>query len=111
MVASPLREGTAPPHNLTGATPINEGAAIDSPAWVYILRGPHGDFYVGKTVDLHRRLWRHRESLTRGYTEYQLLCFFPCESDAEAKIYEREAMRETRDAGHIVNTVYGYRLS
>ena len=33
-------------------------------AWVYILRGASGRFYIGSTTDLNRRLEQHRNGQT-----------------------------------------------
>ncbi len=37
--------------------------------WVYILTNkPNGTLYTGVTRDLPRRIWQHREGLSRGFT-------------------------------------------
>jgi putative endonuclease len=41
-------------------------------AWVYLLRCRDGSFYTGWTVDLERRLARHRSGLASHYTASRL---------------------------------------
>jgi putative endonuclease len=35
-------------------------------AWVYILECADGNYYVGSTVDLERRVWQHQEGEGEG---------------------------------------------
>jgi putative endonuclease len=41
-------------------------------AWVYLLRCSHGSLYTGWTVDLERRLARHRSGAGSRYTASRL---------------------------------------
>jgi putative endonuclease len=41
-------------------------------AWVYLLRCRDGSLYTGWTVDLERRLGRHRSGLASRYTASRL---------------------------------------
>jgi predicted GIY-YIG superfamily endonuclease len=41
-------------------------------AWVYMLRCADGSLYTGWTVDVQRRLARHREGLASRYTASRL---------------------------------------
>lgn len=43
-----------------------------SPAWVYLLRCRDGSLYTGWTVDLERRLARHRAGRASRYTASRL---------------------------------------
>jgi putative endonuclease len=36
--------------------------------WVYILASDHRTLYTGVTNDLEKRLFEHREGITRGFT-------------------------------------------
>jgi putative endonuclease len=37
--------------------------------WVYIMASDHGTLYTGVTNDLERRLFEHREAITKGFTK------------------------------------------
>jgi putative endonuclease len=38
--------------------------------WVYIMTNrPNGTLYVGVTSNLARRVWEHREGVTKGFTK------------------------------------------
>lgn len=43
-----------------------------SEAWVYLLRCRDGSLYTGWTVDLERRLARHRSGVASRYTSSRL---------------------------------------
>jgi putative endonuclease len=50
-----------------------QGRAADvTDAWVYILRCADGSLYTGWTVDLERRLARHRAGRASRYTASRL---------------------------------------
>ncbi|MBM7850600.1 putative endonuclease [Methylopila capsulata] len=65
--------------------------------FVYILASqPRGTLYVGVTSDLPKRVWRHRESLVRGFTKtygvHRLVWFEPHES-AESAIQREKRLK------------------
>ncbi len=37
--------------------------------YVYILRNNSGNFYIGITNNLIRRVWEHQQKLVKGFTE------------------------------------------
>jgi putative endonuclease len=47
-------------------------SATDAEAWVYMLRCRDGSLYTGWTVDLDRRLARHRAGTASRYTASRL---------------------------------------
>jgi putative endonuclease len=47
-------------------------AAVASDAWVYMLRCRDGSLYTGWTIDLERRLARHRAGKASRYTASRL---------------------------------------
>jgi predicted GIY-YIG superfamily endonuclease len=60
-------------------------------AWVYMLRCADGSLYTGWTVDVQRRLARHREGLASRYTASRL----PVELAWSRRMPDRRAaMRE-----------------
>ena len=44
----------------------------DPPAWVYVLRCADGSLYTGWSIDLERRLARHRAGRASAYTASRL---------------------------------------
>jgi putative endonuclease len=46
--------------------------SADAEAWVYMLRCRDGSLYTGWTVDLERRLARHRAGVASRYTASRL---------------------------------------
>jgi predicted GIY-YIG superfamily endonuclease len=67
-------------------------------AWVYMLRGSSGRYYVGSTTNLQRRLEHHRRGYnysTRRLGEVlELAATLEVESLAEARRLERELKRK-----------------
>jgi putative endonuclease len=51
---------------------VGGGARDGSEAWVYVLRCRDGSLYTGWTVDLDRRLARHRVGKASRYTASRL---------------------------------------
>ena len=76
---------------VAGSTPA-PGTRCDM-AWVYILRGSNGRYYLGSTTDLDRRLEEHRSGRTystrRLGGEIQLVGARACASLEEARALER----------------------
>ena len=58
-------------------------------AWVYLLRCRDGSLYTGWTVDLERRLARHRRGAASRYTASRL----PVELALEIPMLDRAAAR------------------
>ena len=63
--------------------------------YVYLLASrPHGTLYIGKTTDLMRRVWEHRNKVVPGFTaKYgvdRLVWFEPQESLEEAFRREKQ---------------------
>ena len=58
-------------------------------AWVYLLRCCDGSLYTGWTVDLERRLARHRSGVASRYTASRL----PVELALAIPMHDRTAAR------------------
>jgi putative endonuclease len=58
-------------------------------AWVYLLRCRDGSLYTGWTVDLERRLARHRAGAASRYTASRL----PVELELAIRMPDRTAAR------------------
>jgi len=67
-------------------------------AWVYILRGSSGRYYIGSTTDLNRRLEQHRQGHTystcRLGPSLELAATLELDSLPEARALEREMKRK-----------------
>jgi putative endonuclease len=67
-------------------------------AWVYILRGSSGRYYIGSTTDLARRLEQHRRGHTHSTRRLgqplELVASLQLDSLAEARVLEREMKRK-----------------
>ena len=67
-------------------------------AWVYVLRGAAGRYYIGSTTDLERRLQQHRNG--HGYTTrrlgepLELVASLELSSLPEARELERQMKRK-----------------
>ena len=59
-------------------------------AWVYMLRGTAGRFYIGSTTDLERRLRQHRQ----GHTPSTRRLGYPLELIESLEMATLEAARQ-----------------
>jgi putative endonuclease len=68
--------------------------------WVYILASrKHGTIYVGVTNDLVRRVYQHKEKLTKGFTKrYAVvrLVWFETYDDITAAIEREKVLKKWR---------------
>ena len=66
--------------------------------YVYLLASqPHGTLYVGKTVDLLRRIWEHKNKAVPGFTakyEVDRLVWFEAHESLE-EAFRREKQIKT----------------
>lgn len=71
-------------------------------AWVYLLRCRDGSLYTGWTVDLDRRLTRHRAGVGSRYTAsrlpVELALALPMDSRTAARREEARIKRLSRSA-------------
>jgi putative endonuclease len=74
-----------------GAGPADAAAKLYAmpEAWVYLLRCRDGSLYTGWTVDLERRLARHRTGVASRYTASRL----PVELELAMPMPDRSAAR------------------
>ena len=67
-------------------------------AWVYMLHGSSGRYYIGSTTDLNRRLEQHRQGQTystrRLGQPLELAASLEVDSLLEARAMEREMKRK-----------------
>ena len=67
-------------------------------AWVYMLRGSTGRYYIGSTTDLERRLEQHRHGHTHSTRRLgnplELVVSLVVSTLAEARALEREMKRK-----------------
>ncbi|MBI4039083.1 GIY-YIG nuclease family protein [Candidatus Daviesbacteria bacterium] len=64
--------------------------------YIYILRNKSGNFYIGITNDLVRRLWEHKNKLVKGYTEkYNIdrLIYYEVFNDPETAIAREKQLK------------------
>src|SRR5437764_2431350 len=80
MPESRQRQGGLPPRRTSRTMPE---------AWVYLLRCRDGSLYTGWTVDLERRLARHRSGAATRYTASRL----PVELELAIPMADRAAAR------------------
>ena len=77
-------------------------AAIAPEAWVYLLRCGDGSLYTGWTIDLERRLDRHRAGTASRYTASRLpvalALALPMDSRTAARREEARIKRLSRRA-------------
>ena len=64
---------------------------------VYILASKrNGTLYIGVTSDLVKRIWEHKNSITRDFTKkygIYLLVYFEIHSDMTAAIYRENQLK------------------
>ncbi len=62
--------------------------------WVYIMASDHRTLYTGVTNDLERRLFEHREGLTKGFTKkynvHRLVYFEEADHPMTAIVREKQ---------------------
>jgi putative endonuclease len=67
-------------------------------AWVYVLRGSSGRYYIGSTTDLKRRIEQHHNGHTystrRLGETLELVAYLELSSLAAAREIEREMKRK-----------------
>ena len=67
-------------------------------AWVYILRGASGRYYIGSTTDLEQRLQQHRSGQTHSTKrlggDLKLAASLEVATLADARTMERELKRK-----------------
>lgn len=64
--------------------------------YIYILRNKSGNFYIGITNDLIRRLWEHKNKLVKGFTEkYNVdkLIYYEVYNDPENAISREKQLK------------------
>jgi putative endonuclease len=94
-------------HAAEGEThPEGNGIRVseDAGAWVYMLRCRDGSLYTGWTVDLERRLGRHRAGTGSRYTRSRLpvvLAFAVPMSDRTAARREEARIKRLSRAGKL----------
>ena len=68
--------------------------------WVYILASrKHGTIYIGVTNDLVRRVYQHKNKITKGFTaEYSVvrLVWFETHDDITAAIEREKKLKKWR---------------
>ncbi|OGY08880.1 MAG: hypothetical protein A2782_02130 [Candidatus Blackburnbacteria bacterium RIFCSPHIGHO2_01_FULL_43_15b] len=64
--------------------------------YVYILRNKSGNFYIGITDNLTRRVWEHKGKFVKGFTEkYNIdkLIYYEIYSDPENAILREKQLK------------------
>lgn len=66
--------------------------------WVYMMAsGFNGTIYIGVTSDLKKRVWEHKNGITKGFTDeydvHNLVWFEQC-ADAESAITREKQMKD-----------------
>ena len=83
---------------VAGSNPAGPTTNSGIMAWVYILRGSSGRYYIGSTTDLERRIQQHRcghtHSTRRLGQPLDLVASLQMRSLAEARQLERELKRK-----------------
>jgi putative endonuclease len=85
-----------------GVPPSRRTSRTMADAWVYLLRCRDGSLYTGWTVDLDRRLARHRSGVASRYTAsrlpVELALAIPMSDRTAARREEARIKRLTRPA-------------
>lgn len=69
---------------------------MDKQYYIYILRNKSGNFYIGITNDLIRRLWEHKNKFVKGFTEkYNIdkLIYYEVYHDPETAISREKQLK------------------
>lgn len=69
---------------------------IGKPYFVYILRNRSGNFYIGITSNLIKRVWEHKNKFVKGFTEkYNIdkLIYYEIYSDPETAIAREKQLK------------------
>ena len=64
--------------------------------YVYILRNRSGNFYIGITSHLIRRIWEHKQKFVKGFTErYNIdkLIYYEIYSDPKTAIVREKQLK------------------
>lgn len=64
--------------------------------YVYILRNNSGNFYIGITSNLVKRVWEHKNKFVKGFTEkYNIdkLIYYEIYSDPESAIAREKQLK------------------
>jgi len=64
--------------------------------YVYILRNRSGNFYIGITSNLIKRVWEHKNKFVKGFTEkYNIdkLIYYEIYSDPETAIAREKQLK------------------
>jgi putative endonuclease len=70
-------------------------------AWVYMLKGSTGRYYIGSTTDMDRRMEEHRRGhtyTTRRLGELELVAKLETPTLAEARALERKLKQKKNPA-------------
>lgn len=69
---------------------------MDKTYYVYILRNRSGNFYVGVTNNLTKRVWQHKNKVVKGFTEkYNIdkLIYYEGYGDPETAITREKQLK------------------
>jgi len=64
--------------------------------YVYILRNRSGNFYIGITSNLVKRVWEHKQKLVKGFTEkynIDILIYYETYNDPETAIAREKQLK------------------
>jgi len=64
--------------------------------YVYILRNRSGNFYIGITSNLVKRVWEHKQKLVKGFTEkynIDILIYYEVYHDPETAIVREKQLK------------------
>lgn len=65
--------------------------------FVYILRNRSGNFYIGITSNLIKRVWEHKNKLVKGFTEkynIDILIYYEIYNDPQAAIGREKQLKK-----------------
>jgi len=64
--------------------------------YVYILRNRSGNFYIGVTSNLIKRVWEHKNKLARGFTQkynIDILIYYEVYDDPQTAITREKQLK------------------